>query len=515
MTPTGVLECHSDSGFSKEQDAGYGIRGANFLRHGKALKDGKPVAHLLDSQCRGHKHVTRCSFSSETRAAVVAADALMPMAMTLHEMTYGTLSPIAARSMRDNGECKITTILTVDSMSLWSAIAALVVRVPTEKNLAVHLFWLKELLDTRALSILRWCDTRDMTSDCHTKGSISRDAILLLMSGYFGFQHAVKDFSSRRPRAKYNPAENGQATGNHPYAHFPEPGSSKWKAFLLPLYRRYSQGNVQRLDEILVKYRGREAEVYEQFQKMHVGSSKGSLPNDQLDTSSCRICGQTGHWGNECPSRYPGRPSPVEITASATAASSSAGSTTAATSAVEERPEKKRPAADFRETAPWRNRRSAPATRQVATLVAEKVAEARQSKPPGMPSMMPPIHSSPIPANDTSTVIPDTRSILQRHMDSKKQAATSAVDEVAEARPVKPPGTRSRMPIPGLAAEEQPKAKVRPARKKRTATSAVEERPAKRQLRPTTKRHPRPPNWRSMARDGDEEWSEYSSTHWD
>ena len=92
------------------------------------------------------------------------------MAMTLHEIQHGVLSTDQARKMRDEGQCKILTILTVDSMSLWSAIAAIVVKVPTEKNLAVHMFWLKQLLTIKALRMLRWCDTRDMTADCHTKG---------------------------------------------------------------------------------------------------------------------------------------------------------------------------------------------------------------------------------------------------------------------------------------------------------------------------------------------------------
>ena len=30
-----ILECHADSGFTKEQDSGYGIRGANFMRAGR------------------------------------------------------------------------------------------------------------------------------------------------------------------------------------------------------------------------------------------------------------------------------------------------------------------------------------------------------------------------------------------------------------------------------------------------------------------------------------------------
>ena len=43
---------HSDSGFTKEQEKGYGIRGANFLRagHPRGQKN-KKVWHLLDVAC--------------------------------------------------------------------------------------------------------------------------------------------------------------------------------------------------------------------------------------------------------------------------------------------------------------------------------------------------------------------------------------------------------------------------------------------------------------------------------
>ena len=116
-----------------------------------------------------------------------------------HQSAYGVLTPTEARHHRDAGQSKIVTILTVDSMSLWSAIAAVVVKVPTEKNLAVHMFWVKELLETKAITTLRWCDTRDMSGDCHTKGSIDRACMLKLMLGYFDFEHAVKDFTARRP----------------------------------------------------------------------------------------------------------------------------------------------------------------------------------------------------------------------------------------------------------------------------------------------------------------------------
>ena len=66
---------------------------------------------------------------------------------------------------------------------------------PSEKSLAGHLLWLRELLDIGLLSVLQWADTRDMSADGHTKGSIDRKAILDLMKGIFRFQHATKEFT--------------------------------------------------------------------------------------------------------------------------------------------------------------------------------------------------------------------------------------------------------------------------------------------------------------------------------
>ena len=200
MDCTSTLECHSDSGFSKEQDSGYGIRGANFARAGTARTNKQPIWHLIDSQCKGHKHVTRSSFASEVRAAVAAADEILPLALTLHELKAGPKPPSETRRLCDEGRLSIKTVLVTDSMSLWAAVAASTMRIPSEKNLAVHMFWLRELLDRRQLHVLRWCDTRDMSADAHTKGSIPRDAILDLMEGYFKYQHPTKDFSSPKPR---------------------------------------------------------------------------------------------------------------------------------------------------------------------------------------------------------------------------------------------------------------------------------------------------------------------------
>ena len=45
---------------------------------------------------------------------------------------------------------------------------------------------------------IRWCDTRDMTADGHTKGSIPRDGLLAVMRGLYGFTHPVKSYELRK-----------------------------------------------------------------------------------------------------------------------------------------------------------------------------------------------------------------------------------------------------------------------------------------------------------------------------
>ena len=188
------LIVHSDSGFSKEQEKGYGIRGANFMRCGIDRTTGQPCYHLLESQCRSHKHVTRSTFSSETLACVAAADYLIPLCITMQEVAYGPLSTTEVRRLREEGNLAFRSTLVVDAMSLFAAVSAATVKVPAERSLAGHLFWLRELLDRQVVNTLRWCDTRDMNADCHTKGSVDRAAILKLMLGQYSHAHPVKNF---------------------------------------------------------------------------------------------------------------------------------------------------------------------------------------------------------------------------------------------------------------------------------------------------------------------------------
>ena len=129
---------------------------------------------------------------------MACADDLIPLLITFHEIKHGPITAHQARELRENGGLAFKSTLAVDAMSLFTAVAAHTVKIPQEKNLAIHLFWLRELLDNQVLSALEWCDTRDMTADGHTKGCIDRKGLIDVMQGIQEFKHPVKKYSPFR-----------------------------------------------------------------------------------------------------------------------------------------------------------------------------------------------------------------------------------------------------------------------------------------------------------------------------
>ena len=83
MTCSKRLVVHSDSGFTKEQERGYGVRAANHLREGVSRSTRKTVYHFLHGECRGHRRVTSSTYSSELQAAIDAVDELLSLAVAM------------------------------------------------------------------------------------------------------------------------------------------------------------------------------------------------------------------------------------------------------------------------------------------------------------------------------------------------------------------------------------------------------------------------------------------------
>ena len=114
----------------------------------------------------------------------------------LNEMQVGVPSKLDMRTLRESGGVAIPGVLCLDALSVFAAVIAAYIKAPAEKGLLAHVQYLRELLDLHVLHALMWMDTRDMTADGLTKGSVDRIAVHLLMSGEIKIVHEPKLWKS-------------------------------------------------------------------------------------------------------------------------------------------------------------------------------------------------------------------------------------------------------------------------------------------------------------------------------
>ena len=184
-----ILEVHTDAGFRKEVDEtghcdGKALRGANFILRQATLAMRNTV-HLLDVTVGMLKQVTRSTFTSEGGALILAADQAIVLRHTLVEIKTGPqkLSMGNSSAMIQTTGGYYPIVLVTDAYNILLSIDTPHVKPPAEKSFMLNLLWLKQQLELAAVHALQWGDTRDMTADGHTKGSISRQAIDELISG--------------------------------------------------------------------------------------------------------------------------------------------------------------------------------------------------------------------------------------------------------------------------------------------------------------------------------------------
>ena len=199
MKCVGKVDCHADSGYRRvtsldEIQKGYGMRGMNLLRCG----DRKGLAHLIDSIGRSHRLTIRSSYAGEALAVSHGFEDAYPTIVTLHEVRHGILTAAQLKELREVGGLKVEATFTTDAESVFKSLTSRDWKVPTEKTLLGHICWLREMLSEGLIKTIRWCDTRDMTADGHTKGSIDRQLLLDAMAGKMVFRFEVKTYEPYR-----------------------------------------------------------------------------------------------------------------------------------------------------------------------------------------------------------------------------------------------------------------------------------------------------------------------------
>ena len=88
--------------------------------------------------------------------------------------------------------------MTTDAESVFKSLTSRDLKVPTEKTLLDHVYWIRELMQLGLVRALQWCDTRDMTAGGHTKGCIDRKLLLQVMSGELVMKLPVNKFSHHK-----------------------------------------------------------------------------------------------------------------------------------------------------------------------------------------------------------------------------------------------------------------------------------------------------------------------------
>ena len=109
----------------------------------------------------------------------------------------GPLAPAQLRDVREGklkGGLAIKVSLTIDAESVYKSLSSKDLKIPTERTLLGHISWIRELMEFGIVHSVQWCDTRDMSADGHTKGSIDRDLLLQAMEGKQKYKHDVKAF---------------------------------------------------------------------------------------------------------------------------------------------------------------------------------------------------------------------------------------------------------------------------------------------------------------------------------
>ena len=99
------------------------------------------------------------------------------------------------RRLREDGGYASPIGLYTDALSVYAAVTATFIKTPADNSCLLQLLALREHINVGTLSVLCWCDTRDMIADGLTKDSIDRSALDSALDGLYEVNKPMKLFS--------------------------------------------------------------------------------------------------------------------------------------------------------------------------------------------------------------------------------------------------------------------------------------------------------------------------------
>jgi hypothetical protein len=133
---------------------------------------------VQDFFSRKQPRVCRSTFAAEAAAVDDGTSCGLVMQALWNEIVDGPMSGADIQRHMDAGSFRIPLVLGTDNRGVYSASSSSDLKRPAEPHLMYLIKALRDRLDNGTVYSIVWFDTRDMISDCLTKGGISREAIL-------------------------------------------------------------------------------------------------------------------------------------------------------------------------------------------------------------------------------------------------------------------------------------------------------------------------------------------------
>eukprot|EP00959_Pyramimonas_sp_CCMP1952_P206716 4322992-Pyramimonas_sp.AAC.1 len=118
------------------------------------------------------------------------------MIVTLKELHAEPLAPTQLKYILELGGRSIQVTLTIVAECAFKFLPSQDLKKPTECTLLEHISWIRQMMERGIAYSIQLCDTRDMTADGHTNGTIDRDTLLQVMGSTPSFK---RDFKRHTP----------------------------------------------------------------------------------------------------------------------------------------------------------------------------------------------------------------------------------------------------------------------------------------------------------------------------
>ena len=179
--PWRLIAISESSYQSKEPDCLAMRSGVIVLASKEGLEKGSNNVQLIDFISKKQSRVRRSTYAAELYSALDLIGLAVNINIGLTEVLTGVQTASRLADIMENGKNVIPLDCLIDARSVLDSVSAEEVKTPNDKIMLVHALKLREHLERGQLNRLVWIDTRDMVSDGLNKGSISRDALKLLM----------------------------------------------------------------------------------------------------------------------------------------------------------------------------------------------------------------------------------------------------------------------------------------------------------------------------------------------